>query len=449
MAGEPDLFVPSPLDWTVKMLGEVATFENGDRSANYPKASDFVVSGVPFVNTGDIAPSGRLSPDGIEYISRECFNRLRAGKLRSGDIVYCLRGSTIGKIARVDLPEGAIASSLVIIRAKSDVSQEYIYYYLANPSAQNLAKQHDNGSAQPNLSVQAISRFLLILPSLKEQQAIACILGALDDKIELNRRTNETLEAMARALFQSWFVDFDPVQSKAEGRKPAGLDAATAKLFPDAFDKSALGPVPKGWAVGSVRVVCERIENGGTPKRDVEAFWNPPEVPWLTSGECRQGCIVHTENFISKEGLESSSAKLWPPFTTVVALYGATAGYASILGMQLCANQACCALIPKSGASSFIFLKVRSSLDHFQQQTRGSAQQNLSQSIVADLPTVVPSPEVLTAFESYTRPLFERCVHNLEAQDTLAALRDALLPKLLSGEIRVKDAEKLATGGKP
>lgn len=120
---------------------------------------------------------------------------------------------------------------------------------------------------------------------------------------------------------------------------------------------------------------------------------------------------------------------MWPAFTTVVALYGATAGYATLLGMELCANQACCALVPVPEATCLNFLAVSTSLGHFQQQTRGSAQQNLSQSIVADLPAIIPPTGVLAAFDCLARPVLSRCIHNLNESDTLAALRDSLLPK--------------------
>ncbi len=204
--------------WSWTTLGEVAEFYNGDRSSNYPKQSDFASDGVPFVNTGHIDPAGRLALDEMNYITRGCFDRLRAGKLRFGDVVYCLRGSTIGKIARVELNEGAIASSLVIIRPKTNATQDYLYYFLSSPSGQMLVRQHDNGSAQPNLSVQAISRYPIPLPTIEEQRAIAVTLNSFDDKIEQNRRTGRALEGLARATFKAWFVDFEPVKAKAAGQ---------------------------------------------------------------------------------------------------------------------------------------------------------------------------------------------------------------------------------------
>jgi len=235
------------------------------------------------------------------------------------------------------------------------------------------------------------------------------VLGALDDKIELNRRMNETLEALAHSLFKSWFVD------------------------------AMLAGLAKNWRIGKLRDCCERVENGGTPSRNVPDYWRPHEVPWLTSGEVRQKIVVATGNFISRAGLENSSAKLWQKETTVVALYGATAGQVTLLGSEMCSNQACCALIPKSGWRFYVYLHTSSSIQALEQQVRGSAQQNLSQQIVADLPTLLPDEQTIAKFDSVVTQLIDRWICNLFESRTVAALRDALLPKLLSGEIRVRE----------
>jgi type I restriction enzyme S subunit len=312
--------------------------------------------------------------------------------------------------------------------------ERFAYYLLKSLDFSSF----NSGSAQPSLNRNFIHPISIEVPPLPEQRAIAHILGTLDDKIELNRRMNETLEAMARALFKSWFVDFDPVRAKAAGRQPYGMDAETAALFPDSFKDSPLGEVPRGWGVEKLRECCSRVENGGTPRRDEPAYWEPGTVPWLTSSEVRQSIVIETENFISEEGLANSSAKLWPSGTTVVALYGATAGQVCFLAKQMCTNQACCGLTPAESASFYLYLRTSSSVEAFAQQARGSAQQNLSQQIVADFPTLIPASEVLKSFENRVRPLFEKWIANLTESRTLAALRDALLPKLLSGEVKVE-----------
>src|SRR6266700_1815649 len=229
-------------------------------------------------------------------------------------------------------------------------------------------------SSVPGVNRNHLHMIRVCLPSLSEQHAIAYILGTLDDKIELNRQMNEMLESIAQTLFKSWFVDFDPVRAKMEGRQPYGMDAETAALFPDEFEDSQLGMIPKGWRVGTFKECCIRVENGGTPSRNEPVYWERGTIPWLTSGEVRQGIVTSTKNLISREGLVHSSAKIWPKGTTVVALYGATAGQVCLLTEEMCANQACCGLVPASNARFYLYLRASSSIKALEQQARGSAQ---------------------------------------------------------------------------
>ena len=189
---------------------------------------------------------------GVKRITQTAYDRLRSGKISVKDILFCLRGS-IGKIAFVRAGEtGAIASSLVIVRAGERVDPHYLYFLLGSPAGQQAAMSLNNGSAQPNLSVGQLQQVRVPLPALELQRSIAEILRSLDDRITLLRETNATLEAIAQALFKSWFVDFDPVRAKMEGRAPEGMDEATAALFPDALEESDLGWVPKGWRHSTV-----------------------------------------------------------------------------------------------------------------------------------------------------------------------------------------------------
>ena len=175
---------------------------------------------------------------------------------------------------------------------------------------------------------------------------------------------NETLEEMARALFKSWFVDFDPVRAKMEGRwrrgeSLPGLPADLYDLFPDRLVPSELGEIPKGWEVGTVSQLAERIQNGGTPKRSEPTYWNPGEVPWLTSAEVRQSFVLETEIFISHVGLARSSAKVIPARSILVALYGATAGQVSMNFHPLSTNQAVSAIIPTDGNRCFCLVRAQ------------------------------------------------------------------------------------------
>jgi type I restriction enzyme S subunit len=301
---------------------------------------------------------------------------------------------------------------------------------------------YNSGSAQPSLNRNFVHPIPIEIPPLPEQRAIAHILGTLDDKIELNRRMNATLEAMARALFKSWFVDFDPVRAKMEGRD-TGLPTDIAALFPDRLVESEVGEVPDGWEVGTIADCCINIQNGGTPRRDEPSYWDPAEIPWLISGEVRQPVIVGTQNYISKKGMANSSAKWLTTDSTVVALYGATAGQVSFIAADLTTNQAITGLIPKPSLRYYNYLKLSDSVASLANLARGSAQQNISKGIVEEVETIIPTESVLQAFDAIVNAIFDRWVANLRANETLAALRDALLPRLLSGEVRAPDLERI------
>lgn len=433
--------------WPTVTFGD-APFEiiDGDRGTNYPKQADFSSWGYClFLNAGNVTSTGFNFTD-CAFITKEKDGILRKGKLNREDLILTTRG-TVGNVAYFDggvpFDHLRINSGMVILRpVTATILPRFLYLFLRSRVFQSQVEFLCTGSAQPQLPIRDIKRIELPLPPLDEQRAIAHILGTLDDKIELNRRMNETLEAMARALFKSWFVDFDPVRAKAQGQTPAGMDPATAALFPSEFEPSELGEIPKGWRAGSTRDLCVKVENGGTPKRSVPEYWTPATVPWLTSGEVRKRYTVTTENRISDEGLRQSSAKVWPAGTTIMAMYGATAGEVTLSAVQLSTNQACCGLIPRERYRCTVYFSLRSSQAHVAGLARGSAQQNLSQSLIAGHKVVVPPDAVARAFEGHCAALVDRAIANERENTALAELRDAVLPRLLSGELLVPEAEK-------
>lgn len=264
----------------------------------------------------------------------------------------------------------------------------------------------------------------------------------LDDRIALLRETNATLEAIAQALFKSWFVDFDPVHARALGEEPAGLSPEVAALFPASFEDSELGMVPKGWRAGAFGDVCARIESGGTPKRSVPEYWGGG-VPWLSSGEVRNPIVFDTKETITDLGVRESAAKLWPQGTTVVAMYGATAGEVCLLAKPTTANQACCGLIPKSQTRAFMFMCARRERVALASKSSGSAQQNLNKGLIESHSLVLPPNEVLNAYEESAGALLDCWIANAQQAQTLATLRDTLLPRLISGQLRLPEAKAM------
>ncbi len=198
-----------------------------------------------------------------------------------------------------------------------------------------------------------------------------------------------------------------------------------------------------GWEVKKIGDLCEKIQNGGTPRRSIQEFWNNGVIPWLASGEVRQTIIINTENKITELGLEKSSAKWLPSGATVIAMYGATAGQVAFVSKPLTTNQAVCGLIPKKGFQYFNYLFLEREVSHFESRATGSAQQNISKKIVEETKVVVPKDELVNILETQCTEIFTKWIYNLELNNTLTKLRDTLLPKLLSGELPIPDAEKL------
>lgn len=205
-----DVFTKRGAGWKEMSLGDVCEFENGDRGKNYPNRHEYVETGIPWINTGHIQPDGTLSQSEMNYITKQKFESLRSGKIQSGDLVYCLRGATLGKTAIVDpFTEGAVASSLVIIRAGDLLDNHFLYYFLTSPYGQGLIKLYSNGAAQPNLGAQSVAKYTIFLPPLAEQRAIVGRLEALSAETgrleEIYQQKVESLEELKKSVLGKAF----------------------------------------------------------------------------------------------------------------------------------------------------------------------------------------------------------------------------------------------------
>jgi type I restriction enzyme S subunit len=294
------------------------------------------------------------------------------------------------------------------------------------------------------LNLRDVAQLPIVLPPTREREAIAHILGTLDDKIELNRRMNETLEAMARALFKSWFVDFYPIHAKVEG-SDVGLPQAVADLFPDAFEDSELGAIPKGWLAQPFADTVEII-GGGTPKTSVAEFWNG-DIPWFSVVDAPAGSdvwVVDTEKKITREGVDSSSTRVLRVGTTIISARG-TVGRIALVGVPMAMNQSCYGLRGRTGTGGhFTYFATQALVGSLQQHAHGSVFDTITRDTLAGVFVSSPPPALIEAFENVVAPMLHRIRAAVVCSRTLADLRDLLLPKLMSGELRVKDAERLA-----
>lgn len=330
------------------------------------------------------------------------------------------------------------------LRSNMDAAEyNFLYWVLRTPQYRDYGRGRATGSA-----VVALSRSDFLnypVPELTEhRQRLALLFDAIEDKIELNRRRNRTLEAMSRAIFQSWFVDFDPVKAMAAGRTPPGLSAAVVAHFPDSFTDSPLGPIPTGWRVDGILEIAELL-SGGTPKTNESNYWDG-DIPWASAkdvSQCGEAFLIDTERTITHEGLENSATQMIPAFSSVVVARGATTGRLTMFGHEIAMNQTCYALKSKFDTPRHLYLLLRHEIEAIVHTAHGSVFDTITTATFRASKVVIAGPQLVQEFDQRVTPVFDQILNTLRQSRTLAALRDALLPKLISGELRVPDAEQI------
>jgi type I restriction enzyme S subunit len=378
-------------------------------------------SGVIVLRNQNIR-DGRLDLSSPSYTDELNFEqRSRRARLKAGDLVLT-REAPMGEVCMV--PENlrcCLGQRMVMLRPDpKKCDSRFLLYSIQSDAVQHEIKVNEGtGSTVSNLRIPLLEALPIPIPPLAEQKAIAGVLGALDDKIELNRRMNVTLESMARALFQSWFVDFDPVRAKLDGRQPTGMDKETAALFPDAFQESQLGPIPHGWRTTHVEEIAS-VGSGKRPEGRCGAFSPECNIP-LYGGGGRMGYVPSALYdkpilFTGRVGtlglIFRTSEPSWPSDNTLI-------------------------IEPQADLFDFTYFVLKG-LDLIT-LNRGSTQPLLTQSDLKRQTLVLPTKVVINAFANLSEPIFRQMLSNERESRTLATLRDTLLPKLLSGDVSVTE----------
>ena len=410
-----------------------------------PKWTD---SGVVVLRNKNIK-GGRLDLSSPSFTDEVHYQgRIRRAAPQGGDIVMT-REAPMGEVC--EIPHGlrcCVGQRQVLLRPNpKKVHGRFLLFALQSTYLQQQIDWNEGtGSTVSNLRIPVLEALRVPTPSLRDQIEIANTLGALDDRIALLRETNTTLEAIAQALFKSWFVDFDPVRAKLVGRAPEGMDEATAALFPDGLEESALGLLPKTWNVRAIEELCETITNGGTPSRSNETFWTNGTMPWFKTGDFADGFLLAPAERISEGAISKSSVKVLPANAILMAIYAApTVGRLGILTESATFNQACTGMVARATVGPwFLLLTLYFGRTWFNSRANGAAQQNISKAIVASYRAIVPSEPLLDRFHEIADNLYCCIRANSKQAQTLTTLRDTLLPRLISGQLRLPDAEGLA-----
>ncbi len=435
-------------EWPMQDLGSLISYRKGFAF----KSKDYISSGVPIVRVSNFTDDS-ISPNDLKFVSPDVAKETPEVSLEVNDIVVATVGSwpnnpasVVGRTIRVPAwAESALMNqNSVIIRAKSKslTDQKFIYYQMRSQDFSAHVVSKAQGSAnQASITLDAIFSYRLFWPKVEHRDVIVTFLSHLDDRITLLRETNTTLEAIAQGLFKSWFVDFDPVYARARGEQPPGLAPEVAALFPDSFEESELGMVPKGWKLGTIGDFAEQKKGSVNPLLQPETLFehfslpafDNQQTPVLELGtEIKSNKTPLPKEAVLLSKLNPHIPRLWLPIE-----YG---------GAAVCSTEFL-AYSPKGASSKeFIYCAFSSEqfIQHLCQLVTGTSNshQRVKPDQVLLVAAVLPSDEVFKQFELIANPLFAKVHENRKQAQTLATLRDTLLPRLISGQLRLPEAEE-------
>jgi len=403
--------------------------------------ADYVPSGVPVIR-GQNLSNGKFVGGEFVFVSEEKADKLKSNLARAGDLVFTQRGNAVlhgGQVAIVpDKPfERYLVSQsqMKLTPDQTKVESRFLYFVFTSADYRHYLRSNAVVTGVPHINLGLLREYSLSLPPLAEQKAIAAVLGALDDKIELNRRMNATLEAMARALFQSWFVDFDPVRAKLDGRPPAALDPATATLFPEHLEETALGHTPKGWEVRSLDKTAHYLNGLALQKYPAG---DSPTLPVIKIAQLRKGDSVGADrcntnlpgNYIVQDGDVLFS---WSGSLEVELWCGGPGAL----------NQHLFKVTSPEFPKWFYYLWTLYHLDEFRliAADKATTMGHIQRGHLTAAKVLIPPRPLLDAMTRTMSPLIDQLIANRIQSRTLATLRDTLLPKLLSGELSVAETK--------
>jgi type I restriction enzyme, S subunit len=445
------------LDWQFKKVQElqnngILLVEDGNHGEYRPRQQEFGIGEVRFIRAADMHGNS-IDFKNASLINEVAFKRIIKGIGKPGDIIFSHKG-TVGKLALtpIDSPAFVCSPQTTFWRTlKSDIlDRKFLFYYM---SSQEFVDQWFCRKGETDMadyvSLTAQRQLFLRLPEINTQRAIARILGALDDKIDLNRQMNQTLEQMAQALYKSWFVDFDPVTAKVAGKKPFGMSDEIAELFPDKFVESEMGMIPEGWRVGKLNDIAQIIDCLHSKKP--EQIFEGNKILLQLNNIQDDGLLNLSEKYLISEKeyskwISRMEAREGDCLITNVGRVGAVAQIPPGIVAALGRNMTGIRLKPEFKFPSFLIISLLS--DTLREEIglltdAGTILNALNVKNVGRLRFILSDDKPLKVFEKKARSMRYLMETNHYENQSLSSLRDILLPRLLSGEIRLKHAEKL------
>jgi len=416
-----------PESWGYRQL---ESFTPADREITYGvvKPGKDVEEGVKFIRAGDLR-EGQIQTSDLKHIDPEIEGKYRRSRLLGGEVLLTIVGR-VGETAVVpDSLKGAnIARAVALIPVESKLDAQWIHLALQTRQLQRFIRDWCNTTVQPTLNLEDVKQLPIPYAPDRVREKAVSVLGALDDKIELNRRMNRTLEEMAQTLYRHWFVDFGPFQDR------------------EFKDTEELGPIPEGWEVKSIGDVV-KMKGGSTPKTSMDEYWDGGDITWFTPTDLTSAnrmYLSESDRQITEEGLNSCSTNYIPPYSLMMTSR-ATVGVVAFNRTRACTNQGFINLMPQEQVSRFqIYFWIQQMMPEIMARADGSTYPEISQRDFKPLPIPVAPAEDIEEYVGRSIELFDLIENNILESDTLAETRDYLLPKLISGEIEVDAAVEAA-----
>lgn len=415
-----------PEEWQVDKVKDVCMeiFSGGTPNTQNPA---YWGRDIPWLSSGETGQT--FVRDTEKKITRLGVENSSTRLAKVGDVVVASAGQgyTRGQTA-LCMIDTYINQSVVSLRVKKESMTPLFLFYNLSSRYNELRQISDAHSSRGSLTTKLLAGLSIQVPPIPEQEGIDKILSEIDFKIELNTKMNKTLEAIGQAIFKRWFVDFEFPNEEGKLYKSSGGEM----IFDEHFGKA----IPADWELRKIGEVLATVL-GGTPDRTNPEYWGG-NVPWINSGKVNEFRITEPTEYITKKGLENSATKLLPRRTTVLAITGATLGQVSLLEIESCANQSVVGILEsKEIPSEYIYFWIKRSISSIVAWQTGGAQQHINKQNVNDSPLLIPSAKSLANYLKLVRPMFDKIALNCFEGSNLAKIRGCLLPKLMSGKIRV------------
>lgn len=399
-------------------------------SGSTPRGGNSVYSdsGISFIRSQNVLDMD-FSTENLAFINDSQAEKLNNVIVEKNDILLNITGDSIARCTVVpeEILPARVNQHVSIIRCKNTEESKYVMYYLQYMK-KYLLQISKVGGTRNALTKEAIGKLPIKISD--DCNKISKILDNIDQKIQINNQINQELEAMAKTLYDYWFVQFDFPDQNGKPYKSSG-----GKMI---YHPELKREIPEGWGVARIEDIAQ-TGSGGTPKSTNVSYYSNGEIPWINSGELEQTVITSTSNFITEEGLNNSSAKLFPSGTILVAMYGATAGKVSFLTFEASTNQAICAIILNDIRMRYYLKNVVEDLyQYLVKLSTGSARDNLSQDMIKNIKVVIPSNDILDRYYDFSNNIIKEITKKQQENEQLTQFRDWLLPMLMNGQVQVE-----------